>query len=119
MAPVDKVGVLGASSAAWRKVIANPLKRRKRASELHDPDENGELSSESINAIIEGEILPRLLMAHSTTGSGPDREDETEIHPSDARRFASLPLTHEATSLLEEVDGFLEKGVSVDAICLD
>lgn len=119
MAPVGKTGVIGASSAAWRKVIANPLKRRKRPGEEHHPDENGQLSGDSINAIIEGDIIPRLLMAHSSGGTLPDSKNNSEIAPSDALRFAALPLTHEAATLLEEVDTFLEQGVSVDAIYLD
>ncbi|MDJ0643734.1 MAG: cobalamin-dependent protein [Erythrobacter sp.] len=119
MGPATKAGVIGAGSAAWRKVIANPLRRRKRLGDNHHPDENGQLSRESINTIIEGDIIPRLLMAHSTGGTIHPVGNASEIAPSDANRFAMLPLTHEATELLEEVDTFLEKGVSVDAIYLD
>ncbi len=119
MASQERVGVIEAGSAALRKVIVNPLKRRKHPGEGHHPDENGTLSSDSINAIIEGDILPRLLMAHSTGGSIIDSKQGSEIHPTDAHRFAALPLTHEASSLLEEVDAFLDEGVSVDAIYLD
>ncbi len=119
MAPGDKIGVISASSAAWRKVIANPLKRRKRAGLGEKPSDDGTLSDDSINSIIEGEILPRLLMAHSS-GNAPGMANSTsEIHPTDANRFATLPLTHEAASLLEEVDAYLDEGVSVEAIYLD
>lgn len=119
MGPGDKAGVIGAGSSAWRKVIANPLKRRKRLGENYHLDENGQLSHESINAIIEVDIIPRLLMAHSSGGFPKKVEESCEIAPSDANRFAMLPLTHEAAGLLEEVDTFLEKGVGVDAIYLD
>lgn len=119
MGPTGKAGVIEAGSAAWRRVIANPLKRRKRLGEDHDPDENGHLSRESINAIIEGDIIPRLLMAHSSGNGTKQADHASQIAPSDANRFAMLPLTHEAAGLLEEVDTFLDKGVSVDAIYLD
>lgn len=111
-------GVIGAGSAAWLKVIANPLKRRKRE-ESDNSNGRAPLSDDSINAIIEGEIIPRLLMAHSAGKTSPAPIRDSEIDPSDATRFASLPLRLEAANLLEEVDNFLAEGVSAEAIYLD
>lgn len=110
--------MIGAGSAALRRVMTNPLKKQKplqdRATAAHDA-----LSGDSINAIIEGEIIPRLLLAHAA-GAAPDGSQiSVEIAPSDANRFASLPLQLEAANLLEEVDTFIEQGVSVEAIYLD
>ncbi len=119
MAPVGKVGEIGAGTSAWRKVIANPFRKRKRPSEDYLPDENGGLTGDSINSIIEAEIIPRLLMAHSGGGVARDSSHGFTIDPSDAQRFATLPLQLEAAGLLEEVDAFLEQGASVDSICLD
>lgn len=119
MAPGTKVGEIGTGTAAWRDVIANPFKRKKRAGEDYQPDDNGSLSGDAINTIIEAEIIPRLLMAHSTGESARGTKSSSVIDPSDAHRFASLPLTLEAAGLLEEVDAFLEKGVSVESVYLD
>jgi len=106
--------MFGAGSAVLRGVITAPLERvRKKASavreEPHDP----------VNAIIEGEIIPRLLMAHNTGKAQASGKRARPISPDDASRFAILPLRLEAAGLLEEVDSFIAEGTSVETICLD
>lgn len=119
MTPGSKVGELATNASSWRNVIANPFKRKKRVGEDYQTDGNGSLSGDSINAIIEGEIIPRLLMAYSTGEAAKTKASSSGINPSDAHRFAALPLTLEAAGLLEEVDAFLDQGVSVESIYLD
>ncbi len=111
--------VIGAGSAALRKVISEPLARRKRKAHVLSDGEQASLASDSIDAIIESEILPRLLMAHSSNGAAPGRGSAHEIDALDASRFASMPLHSEAAELLEEVDAYLAEGVSVEAIYID
>lgn len=106
--------MFGAGSAVLRGVIAAPLERVIRRSTGNRVDQG-----ESVNTIIESEIIPRLLMAH---GSGDPRTKPKRtrtIKPEDATRFALLPLRLEAASLLEEVDGFIAEGACVETICLD
>jgi methanogenic corrinoid protein MtbC1 len=99
--------------AGLRGVIAAPLEAvRRRASgqaEQHD----------SVNTIIESEIIPRLLMAHSATETRTRSRLLRAISPDEAADFALLPLRLEAAALLEEVDRFIAKGASVETICLD
>lgn len=105
--------MFGAGSAVLRGVISAPLDvvRRRAAPTPDQPD--------SVNAIIETEIIPRLLMAHAGSESrAPGRRART-ITQDEASRFALLPLRLEAASLLEEVDAFINKGASVETICLD
>ncbi|RNJ63743.1 MAG: cobalamin B12-binding protein [Porphyrobacter sp. IPPAS B-1204] len=105
--------MFGAGSAVLRGVISAPLDavRRRAAPTPDQPD--------SVNAIIETEIIPRLLMAHASSESrAPGRRSRT-ISQDEASRFALLPLRLEAASLLEEVDAFINKGASVETICLD
>lgn len=108
-------GMFGAGSAVLRGVISAPLERVRRRNAA-----NGALDQvDSVNSIIEGEIIPRLLMAHS---SGEERKRSRRfrtITPDDASRFALLPLRLEAASLLTEVDAFIAEGASVETICLD
>lgn len=106
-------GMFGAGSAVLRGVIAAPLERvRRRSSAAADqPD--------SVNTIIESEIIPRLLMAHSPGESRKRSRLLRTITPDEASRFAVLPLRLEAAALLEEVDAFIAKGASVETICLD
>lgn len=111
-------GMFGAGTAALRKVISNPLTRRKEAD---SGVANGQspLSDDSINAIIENDIIPRLMMAHSMSGFASSKKGMSGIAPSDANRFALLPLRLEAANLMDEVDAFLAEGVSVEAIYID
>lgn len=103
----------GMFGAGLRGVITAPLEAvRRRASgqaEQHD----------SVNTIIESEIIPRLLMAHSATETRTRSRLLRPISPDEAAHFALLPLRLEAAALLEEVDGFIAKGASVETICLD
>jgi methanogenic corrinoid protein MtbC1 len=106
--------MFGAGSAVLRGVIAAPLEavRRRTAS-------TGGQQADTVNAIIETEIIPRLLMAHSGSDKRPRSRLARTITPDDASRFALLPLRLEAASLLEEVNAFIAKGATVEAICLD
>ncbi len=105
-----------AGSAVLRGVIAAPLERvrRRTASADADPD-----PADTVNTIIESQIIPRLLMAHNTSDSRSRSRGSGSITPDEASRFAILPLRLEAASLLEEVDAFISKGASVETICLD
>lgn len=106
--------MFGTGSAVLRGVIAAPLERVRRKNAI------GKLNpGDSVNAIIESEIIPRLLMAHSSGGALGKLKKSRQIDPDDAARFAILPLRLEAASLLEEVDAFIANGASVEAICLD
>lgn len=108
-------GMLGAGSAVLRGVIAAPLERVRRRAAAADEDK-----ADNVNSIIENQIIPRLLMAHTTSDKGAPRpRGARAITPEEAARFAELPLRLEAASLLEEVDGFIAKGASVETICLD
>jgi methanogenic corrinoid protein MtbC1 len=106
-------GIFGAGSAALRGVIAAPLDRVRRRA-VPSPDQ-----PDSVNSIIESEIIPRLLMAHATSAGQARSRMFRSITPDEASRFALLPLRLEAASLLEEVNGFIGKGASVETICLD
>ena len=111
-------GVIGAGSAALLKVMSGSL-GAKRQVKHEAPSSSTTLKDDSINAIIEGDIIPRLLMAHSIRGGTVTRLGKAEIAPDDATRFALLPLRLDVAGLLGEVDSFVAQGVSVEAIYLD
>lgn len=103
----------GMFGAGFRGVITAPIDavRRRTSGQAEQID--------SVNTIIESEIIPRLLMAHSATETRNRSRLLRSITPDEAARFALLPLRLEAAALLEEVDGFIAKGASVETICLD
>ena len=103
----------GLFGAGLRGVIAAPLEAvRRRGS-------SASVQADSVNTIIESEIIPRLLMAHSASETRTRSRLLRAITPDEASRFALLPLRLEAASLLEEVDAFIAKGATVETICLD
>lgn len=106
--------MFGAGSAVLRGVISAPLEAVRRRGSVATPDQ-----PDSVNAIIEGEIIPRLLMAHTSSDVQARSKRSRTISAEEASRFAVLPLRLEAASLLEEVDAFITKGASVETICLD
>jgi len=123
-APDDKTAksggsVLGAGTAALRKVIANPLNRRTRSEPKQTTAFNSCASQDVVNSVLEGDIIPRLLMAHMVDGSIRPLEENSVIDAEDTERFAALPLRLEAPGLLEEIDRFLEQGVSVEEVYLE
>jgi methanogenic corrinoid protein MtbC1 len=77
------------------------------------------LGNGALGTLIEGEIIPRLLLAH--VSDRPCQKDVPcrGIERAEAEAFAQLPLTLEADELLEEVDKFLARGVSVETVFIE
>ena len=76
-------------------------------------------SNAAISTLIEGEIIPQLLVAHRLR---PDRvvaQDGAVITSDDVASFAPLPLVLQADELLAHVEGYLARGVGVDSIFVD
>lgn len=111
--------VFEAGSAAFRRVIKDPLGRLKRAGESEDVSDPSVSPEESLNTIIEEQIIPQLLIAHTDDNGAASQTKAISINPTDADRFAALPLTKEAADLLDEIDTFLDRGVPVESIYLD
>lgn len=117
MGEVSNSGAFGATASTWRDKFAVPFERvRKRvAKPKYSPSD----SDDSINTLIEGEIIPRLLMAYNSGDADEDVRRPSIIDGAEIRRFATLPLRLEAAGLLEQVDRLIGKGASVEAICVD
>ena len=73
----------------------------------------------ALAGLIEGEIIPRLLFAHRSSAKICEPLATDRISPAQAEGFAPMVLRLEAHALLEEVDRFLAKGVSVESILID
>ncbi len=113
------VGIFGAGAVALLKAMASPLKRGKQPDTSQGRQFNAIAASDPINSVLAGDIIPRLLMAHSAGASTIQPDREKVIDASDIQRFAQLPLNLDAPNLLEEVEGFLQRGMSVEAVYLD
>ncbi len=71
--------------------------------------------AEQLSQIVEGEIIPRLMLAHSAS-EGVER---APLSPELTENFALFALSQERESLLAIVGGLLQQGVSIETIYLD
>jgi MerR family transcriptional regulator, light-induced transcriptional regulator len=69
--------------------------------------------------LIESQIIPRLLVACRAQTSRPDDIVRNRICASQAEGFASIVLRLEAHALMEQIEGFLARGASVEAVLVD
>lgn len=79
----------------------------------------GATSSTAISTLIEGEIIPQLLVAHRMRSGRPAAPGGGVITAEDVAQFCPLPLTLQADELLVHVEEYLARGVGVDAIFVD
>lgn len=74
----------------------------------------------SITKLIEGEIIPRLLVAHATDAPPINSVEGTDaITQEEVEAFAPLSLRVEAADLLDQVEAILNRGVSVETLMID
>lgn len=73
----------------------------------------------ALDKLVECEILPRLLLCHSSDGFKLSGKTSSGITPDEAAKFASLPLELDADELIEYVEGFLTRGVSVESVFIE
>ncbi len=73
----------------------------------------------SLSRLIEGEIIPRLMVAHASNAPIATVATDAEVDPSEIEALAPLALQVEADLLLAHVEAILERGVSVDTVMID
>jgi methanogenic corrinoid protein MtbC1 len=79
-----------------------------------------------LTKVIEGEIIPRLLLAHRTSAAKselvpeePGQTGQAEPDLGSAESFAQLVLTAEPQEIVERVDHLLRRGVGLERMFLD
>lgn len=75
--------------------------------------------SDRLARLVEGEIIPRLMLVHGQSGVGAKPRDISGLGPETTEKFALYTLSAEHTSLLAIIGGLLQQGVSMEAIYLD
>jgi MerR family transcriptional regulator, light-induced transcriptional regulator len=79
-------------------------------------------SPASLAELIEGEIIPRLLLAHRRDSSAPRTVQTTRargIDSNDVSAFLSASVENSAHLLIRQVDALLSQGVAVETILVD
>jgi MerR family transcriptional regulator, light-induced transcriptional regulator len=73
-------------------------------------------------ALVESEIIPRLMVAHGRDGddhiiAAPPGDPTISYH--EAKAFAPLAISLDASALLDHVDVFVQRGVTIDTIFVE
>lgn len=76
-------------------------------------------SSRSLTKLIEGEIIPRLMVAHARGDCGRAPDSGAVVGQAEIEAFTPLTLAVEADALLDYVEGLLRRGVSVETVLID
>lgn len=111
----------GATRGAIRPAERAGGKRgRSRQEPKHGlPVQAGLASATSLTALVEEQIIPRLLVAHSSAMQRVPALARRAITSEDAARFVSLPLELDADELLTVVEGFIRDGAGVESVYVD
>jgi methanogenic corrinoid protein MtbC1 len=144
-AEVRGVAMLGVGAATLRNLVVAPLRLRRFRDDADQPREpdpallRAFAATDPVNAILEQEIIPQLLMAHLSSSAGSDDQaiigggegragappacaggrTDPVITRAAAERFMELPLRVDASALSEEVDRLVARGASVETIMID
>ena len=73
----------------------------------------------ALAGLIESQIIPRLLVACRNQSIRPDDIARDRISASQAEGFAAVVLRLEAHALMGQVEGFMARGASVEAVLID
>lgn len=100
--------------------IASPDAEVKGRRNFPPARRSARLPSINLDTLIQGEIIPRLLIAHPAPVADIVGEGrQAQLTAEEAQEFASLPLALEADELLCRVEAFLGRGVPVESIFID
>lgn len=111
--------VNGAGISGLRKDTGPGSGQQADALRLEEGFALGQHAGNSINSLIQEQIIPRLLLIHSSDSKRPEFFEGRRVRPGEASDFATLPLHLEAEELLVEVDRLRSHGVSTESILVD
>jgi hypothetical protein len=119
MASVMRIDHIGASAHPQRRT--GPGRESAPAHDLAGFRHRADMEyARSLTRLIESEIIPRLLVAHSNGAHGvPTDPRGGAVLPDDVATFAPLTLQVEADELLEHVDRLIARGVSHETLLVD
>ena len=83
------------------------------------PPPRPERSSADLARIIEGEIIPRLMLAHGQLEDGGPAQPATSVGPRTLEAFARMTLSSEAHTLTAYVEALIQGGLSLEDVYVD
>ena len=94
-------------------------RRDRRESRSRSRAQSKREQSDQLARLVEGEIIPRLMLVHAQTGLNSRTSDVVELGPETTEKFALYTLSAGHESLLAIIGSLLQQGVSMEAIYLD
>ena len=83
------------------------------------PPPRPERSSADLARIIEGEIIPRLMLAHGAPGEGAVGETAPSVGSRTLDAFARMTLSSEAHTMTAYVEALIQGGLSLEEVYVD
>ncbi|MEL6541121.1 MAG: cobalamin-dependent protein [Pseudomonadota bacterium] len=111
------------NATALRSVMANPWNQSNSGPPHSMTLFNSCASQDPVREVLEYEIIPRLMLPHLVDSSVNPlfgvKKERFEIDARETQDFMPLPLRMDARDLLQEVDRFLEQGMSVEDVYIN
>ena len=100
----------------WPRLPTHLRRETARAHPIEGRTPLGESATRSLAALVSGEIIPRLVLAHAAPPALPAIVATERL---DVETFAPMTYRGDTSALLAEVERLLDDGVGVDAVMLD
>mgnify|MGYP000349336816 CR=1 FL=1 len=98
--------------------LGSPSGRERQPKRSRGRGQSQGEKSDHLARLVEGEIIPRLMLVHGQSSEPPPR-DVVELGPETTEKFALYTLSTGHESLLAIIGGLLQQGVSMEAIYLE
>jgi MerR family transcriptional regulator, light-induced transcriptional regulator len=99
--------------------LAQPNGRERNAKRYRTRARSQRDKSDHLARLVEGEIIPRLMLVHAQANSNVTPKGVVELGSETTEKFALYTLSTGHESLLAIIGGLLQQGVSMEAIYLD
>ncbi len=93
--------------------------RRRRERIAVRPARDVDVAPEVVAGLIANQVIPRLLVAHRVEPVASAESGSAHVSLAEAVDFAPLALELQADELLDRIDAFLARGVSIDSIFVE
>lgn len=93
--------------------------RGRQAKRSNRREQSKREQSDQLARLVEGEIIPRLMLVHGDAGIGGRSRGVLGLGPETTEKFALYTLSSSHESLLAIIGGLLQQGVAMEAIYLD
>lgn len=109
--PMVGVGLAHSLESLWLRLPSLSVRKRKPEAITQSPV--------ALARLIEGEVIPRLLVSHRAPALHAVDVAARGLTEDDAEDFATRALDQDAYALLEHAETFITRGVPVDSVLVD